>query len=52
MYGHTSNLKWFLDYLATFFGDSHYVASNDGVISESLVGKDVEGNSRDLILRY
>jgi hypothetical protein len=39
-------------YLTTLFIDSDYVASNEGVISKSRVGKDVGESGRGLILRH
>jgi hypothetical protein len=34
------------------FNDSDHIASNEGVISELRIGKDVDESGRDLILRY
>jgi hypothetical protein len=42
----------FVVYLTTLFSDSKLLASDEGVISELWIVKDVEGSSRGLILRY
>jgi hypothetical protein len=36
----------------SLFNDSYYIVSNEGVISERWIGKDVEGSGCGLILRY
>jgi hypothetical protein len=44
--------RFFVFYVTTSFNDSDYVASNEEVIPEWWTGNEVEGNGRDLILRY
>jgi hypothetical protein len=42
----------FVVYLTTLVSNSDYIASNEGVVSEWWIGKDVEGSVHGLISRY